>query len=1433
MKAFKKCLSIILSLVLTVTLVPFTAQAATLNSQPAKGAAQVSTMYGYSAYSGMPSYNGSDLGAVYTAEHTTFKVWSPIAQSAKVNIYLTGSAEEENGSSTPTESVSMTKSSTNGTWSVTLDGDYKNKYYTYSFTFKNGVTTEAVDIYAKAVGVNGNRGMVADLDSTDPEGWDEDTHVYRDKITDARIWEVSINDFSADASSGVSEANRGKYLAFTETGTTVNNEGYYSTLCDYLTEQGINTVQLMPTFDFYSVDETRSDGYNWGYDPKNYNVPEGSFSSNPYDGNVRINEFKQMIMALHSRGISVVMDVVYNHTYATTDSNFELTAPGYYYRMNGMTFRNSSGCGNVTASEHTMYRKFMTDSLMYWAEEYHIDGFRFDLMGCHDVTTMNHIRTKLNALDDGNGSKILMYGEPWTADINDNGITNAAIMDNMGSLSSGIAAFNDKLRNAVKGGNDDAVKGFIQGGGNSESAVAGVVANTSSTWGDNWASSPAQAIQYASAHDNLTLWDKIVKSMGGSNYYDISNSTYNSINKMSASIILTSAGTPFFQAGEEMARTKGGNSNSYNAGTAVNSIKWSQLYAQQDGYDKTRSSLADYYKGLMEIRNAFAPFTESGTKYVGSAKWYFSGQTSTTFAYTVHNDSSTGWKWVAVLHNAGTSAQSVKLGAAETLPTSWTVIADGKKAGVVSLGTKSSTTISVPARTSYILVDSTSFNRAKVKSGKGKVIIQDIDAETNEIITTRERTGTIGSSYTACPNNDSNFVIDYDLASVKGNITGKFTQDDITVSYYYNKYSDSTPTVTIKAVDQNGKTLQTDEYRGRKGETYTVDLPGITNYKLDTASLPANLSGTYGDEDSVITVKYNKIDVKSLLVHFYTEYWTSPVAYLYNDATDKEYFGAWDDCVSNSSAKLTKEATNWYKLTSTNLKDENMRLIIRQATGEYIGQEPYGAGYRVKGEVWIENERVKYNTQLTVSYVDTQGNKLADDSVTDITKACDGDKYYVTAPEISGYTLADGESVKSGNYSIDHPINIVFVYNTEEVTDFIEGDVNADGSVDLLDAYWQCCLSGNEEGITRSMLYAADLTNDDVIDEEDTLKLLEYLAGKITSVTVNCKLTATVKGEGGRVVSGSGTYRKTDVVKVTAAADDGYIFRGWYDGNTKLASGLSYEFTILKDTAITAVFESVPKYNVKISAGENGKLSDSKYENGAAVTEGEEITVTAIPDDTYRFVGWFDENDELVYEDEELTVTVDSDINYTAVFSDKYNMKATAEEGGTASVSASQAKYSEKVTFTAKANRGYKFVGWYNAGGIKVSTSASYTYTVIGDCTLIAKFQSTQPSYTTVYFTNNKNWSNVKIYAFVVGSDPVDQLKTWDASDSMKYVETNDYGQSIYSFYLPIKYDTIIFHDGSSQQTVDIKYSPNDTYNAFYLESKDSSGNWTVGTWKK
>ncbi len=1518
MKVFRKTFSVFMCFVLIITLIPFTASARATDKNIHVHA------YNNDSYSSAKTYSGNDLGASYSSTATTFKVWSPLASSAKVNIYGAGSNSEAGGSTKT--SHNMTKNSTNGVWSVTLNGDYKNKYYTYSFTFSDGTSTETADIYAKAAGVNGNRSMVVDLNSTNPEGWANDKHVYRDKITDAVIWEVHVGDFSGDASSGVSEANRGKYLAFTEKGTTVNGEGYYSTCVDYLSEQGINTVHIMPAFDFASVDETRDDGYNWGYDPKNYNVPEGSYSSNPYDGNVRIREFKQMVKALHDRGITVVMDVVYNHTYATRDSWFELTAPGYYYRMNGNSFYNGSGCGNVTRSESTMFRKYMIDSIKYWANEYHIDGFRFDLMGCHDITTMNQIRSALNNLDGGNGSKILMYGEPWIANWDDNGIdkTQAAVMENMSKLSSGIAAFNDKLRDAVKGGTNDSSKGFIQGGGNAGGLQAGIVANTSTTWGDNWASSPAQVIQYASAHDNLTLWDKIVISMGASNFDDLDNSVYNAINKLSGSISLTSAGTPFFQAGEEFARTKHGNNNSYNAGLGINSIKWSQLYAGSSNYTVTRRPLTDYYKGLMEIRSAFAPFRDAANTYVGSAKWYFSTSTDTSVGFTVTSNLSTGWKTVAVLHNAGTAAQSITLGVDGTVPTSWVVVANGTKAGLKSLGTKSGSTISVPARTTLILVDATSFNRSTLSTGKGIVTIQDIDVDTNKVITTRVREGKIGTAYTTCANNLNNFKIDYDYVRTEGNETGTFTSAGTTVKYYYKKYSGNTSTVTVTA-KAGTKTLGTYTYKGREGSAYSVQIPHFSNYKLNTASIPAGLAGYFGSTNKAITLNYTAVAVPPLKVHFYTEYWTSPVAYMYNgDNENTKYLGDWAACLTNSNAKFSSAGSNWYLLNNSyvnSLKDENMRLIVRQADGEYIGQEPYGQGYLVKGEVWIQSLRVQYNTTVTASYVDTEGHKLSDDEVLNRTRVCDSEKYIVEAKEIDGYKLVDSSTAtQTDNYSINHPINVVFVYEEESnsfvepvlpvTLDFTTGDVNGDGEINLLDAYRIFTNIKNTTYVfEQEEFYASDINGDGSITAEDTQKLLNYLTGKVSSLDVKHIVSASVDGTGGKT-SGSGIYdRNTNVtltatpnsgyeftgwykngelysqknpltfalfenttlkarfkeegkfiitvkpteggtvspatyntpqsveentsLTFTATPDDGYRLKGWYDGKKLLTNANKLTFTVTRDADITAEFEPIPTYTVRVIAGDGGTITPATYITAQTVREGTVLTFTATPNSGYHFTGWYDNiNKELSdkYTDEDLNIfSVNEDIDLTATFSDRWNVSVDVDPAGSGTATftpASPVANNTSVTFTATPNSGYKFVGWYNDDGGNVSTANPYKVKINADTHLIAKFEKIVTDYT-VYFTNNKFWSNVYIYMF---NDNNEEYSAWASSPEMAYSYSNGYGEGVYKFTVPAKYNKLIFHNGAGEQTVDITHDPSGM-NGYYLIAQNADGKWTVGQW--
>jgi type I pullulanase len=678
------------------------------------------------------TYSGTDLGANYTASATTFKVWAPSATKVQVKLYKTGSDEESGAGVIGT--YDMTNDASTGVWSVVQSGDLNGVYYTYLVTV-NGKTNETRDVYATAGGVNSKRSMVVDLDSTDPDGWSSDGHVLFDEQTDATVWEMSVRDFSLNSSSGVDSSIRGTYLGAAQRGTTLNGEGTVKTGIDYLVENNINCVQIMPMFDFGSVDETKG-GQNWGYDPMNYNVPEGSFSTNPYDGAVRIKELKTMIKALHDAGISVIMDVVYNHTYNTDDSAFENTVPGYYYRMNGTKFLDGSGCGNVTASDKTMFRKYMVDSLKYWANEYHIDGFRFDLMGCHDITTMNTIRSELDTID----KRIITYGEPWMADWSGgNGIANssAAIKDNASSLNARVGCFDDTSRSALKGDVNDSSKGFIQGSTSNDYGVkAGCMANIGTMWGNTY-KAPSQVVHYLSCHDNLTLWDKILKS-NSSTDYNGTNATYLAENKLAAAFTFTSQGIAFTQAGEEFARSKNGDHNSYNAGDETNKLDWNRVTKY--------SNLVSYYKGLRQIRQVYSPFSDGST--TSTAASYFVDTTAGVVAYTMQNktaNASKEWGMTAVILNSTSSTQSVTLKASTTLPSSWATIVNGTSAGLKNLGTVTGSTISVPARSAMVLVDKASFDSANITEPSNTTVTVPVTTTTPSSYTVTWNTSNIKS----------------------------------------------------------------------------------------------------------------------------------------------------------------------------------------------------------------------------------------------------------------------------------------------------------------------------------------------------------------------------------------------------------------------------------------------------------------------------------------------------------------------------------------------------------------------------------------------------------------------------------------------------------------------------------------------------------------
>ena len=547
------------------------------------------------------TYDGDALGAILTKEtssnegSTTFKVWAPTAQNVSVNLFHDGHIEQAFAN------IPMSKQD-KGIWSTTIPASkcHHGTYYTYTVTTAAG-SQEAVDPYAKAVGVNGNRGMVIDMDLTDPDNWNEDH--YEDNIDtyqDAIVWEIHVRDFShKDPQSKY----KGKYLAFTETGHVGGNG--VPTGMDHLKALGITHVQLNPVFDFATVDEAVNESanetpqFNWGYDPKNFNVPEGSYSTDPYHGEVRINEFKRMVQAIHRCNIGIVMDVVYNHTY-DANSNFNKIVPYYYYRYNfNGTNSNGSGCGNETASQRTMFRKFMVDSIRFWATEYHIDSFRFDLMAIHDTETMQAVEQVLHSIN----PKALLYGEGWAGGVcalDSNRLANqhniAKVHASHNAIGS-IAVFNDVIRDGLKGNVFEVQsRGYINGGACYDSAnkVAFGLKGGVGTHGIYWEAKDAMVVNYMSSHDNNTLWDKLKLSN-----INATKQQLLAMNRLGAACVLLSRGMPFMLAGEELLRSKNGDGNSYNASDDINNIDWQALTSDEDALAMTK-----WYKDLIALRKA-------------------------------------------------------------------------------------------------------------------------------------------------------------------------------------------------------------------------------------------------------------------------------------------------------------------------------------------------------------------------------------------------------------------------------------------------------------------------------------------------------------------------------------------------------------------------------------------------------------------------------------------------------------------------------------------------------------------------------------------------------------------------------------------------------------------------------------------------------------
>jgi len=597
-----------------------------------------------------PIYEGSDLGATYTPEKTVFKLWAPTANQVILRIY----AEGMGGEALKTIPLKKAKQ---GIWQMHINDNLLNQYYTFQVQVDTTWLNEVPGPYATAVGINGKRAMVVALKSTNPDGWENDTKPALISASDIIIYELHVRDFSIHKESGM--VNKGKFLAFTESGTKTFQGS--ATGIDHLKEMGITHVHLLPSFDFRSIDETHSDNpkYNWGYDPQNFNAPEGSYSTDPTDGNVRIKEFKQMVQALHQAEIRVILDVVYNHVGNLTEQSFEQTVPGYYFRYNADgTLSNASGCGNETASERAMMRKYMIESVKYWATEYHLDGFRFDLMGIHDIETMNLIAESLYVLD----STIFIYGEGWTAGDSPLHIDKRGIKQNMPKIV-GVAAFSDEIRDGIKGHwNNLKNKGFVSGAPDMEESVKfGVVAATQHPQVDYlavnnskaaWSNNPTQTINYVSCHDNNTLWDKLALSTPESSEADRKR-----MDKLANTLVFTSQGVPFLHAGEEFLRTKRLVENSFESPDSINWIDW--------GLKDVNRDMVEFYKGLIQLRKEHPAFKMPTAEMIVSHLEFMDLEPGLIGYTLTDNANGDSWHEIAVIFNANKKAIDFDLGPEE------------------------------------------------------------------------------------------------------------------------------------------------------------------------------------------------------------------------------------------------------------------------------------------------------------------------------------------------------------------------------------------------------------------------------------------------------------------------------------------------------------------------------------------------------------------------------------------------------------------------------------------------------------------------------------------------------------------------------------------------------------------------------------------------
>ena len=605
------------------------------------------------------TYSGSDLGARWTKEKTLFRLWAPTAKSAKVNLYRSGNPGVEDRIS----QIEMS-SSVAGTWTAEAPGDQNGIYYTFTVELEEGIR-EACDPYARTTGVNGHRAMVLDLRSTDPEGWENDRDPNAGKsITDAVIYELHVRDLSSDASSGIE--NRGKFLGVIEEGT--HTPDGIPTGLDHIKSMGVTHLHLLPSYDYGSVDEAHPEReqFNWGYDPVNYNVPEGSYATDPYHGEVRVKEMKQMIQGLHKAGISVVLDVVYNHVYEGETFCFNRIVPEYFSRTHDGHYSNGSGCGNDTASERSMVHKYIVDSVKYWADEYHIDGFRFDLVGLLDVQTINELVASVRAKH----PNVIFYGEGWSMATEMTKPDVAMATQRNAWQTPNFAYFSDTLRDVLRGYVfDDHAYGYVAGAQGQEELVKKCFMGH-----PDWCPSPCQTINYASCHDNMALFDRLTLSKPDATFEERVR-----MNNLAAAIYMLSQGVPFLQAGEELLRSKplpggGYEHNSYASPDSVNSIKWNDLSKP------LYAANVDYYRGLIAFRKAHSTLRLTTNEAVQEQVHPMEGLEPNVVGFQLRGSADDPAASIIVLYNPNQTPTTVQLPKGR-----WNVCIADQTAGTESL----------------------------------------------------------------------------------------------------------------------------------------------------------------------------------------------------------------------------------------------------------------------------------------------------------------------------------------------------------------------------------------------------------------------------------------------------------------------------------------------------------------------------------------------------------------------------------------------------------------------------------------------------------------------------------------------------------------------------------------------------------------------------